>query len=807
MPIALTGIFILSLVLLASAAATTAAHAVSWTADAGAKLFPSTSASSQSTLNLYAAGNEYEGGQIAVRDSGSRTVSLSWASGSSPLLTQNATLHRVGYVTIRRASTGTKAHRGPYPDPLLPASFGSGMSVPAGTTSFYLLVHVPRGTDAGEYTGIVNVREGSAQTAVTIRLHVYAFDLPKQRVPAILAINQENVRASLRKSIPWNYENQVRILSKYYDFYKQYGFSPGVLIPSAWVRKANGALTNQETYRDYIARWLNDDSANAGLPVTRLSWSDKWPWRLRRPSSYKAQQIAYLTNICKLFKQRGWQDKLYAFPVDEPNPGAAERRAEAYARILHTASARAGFRAKYLLTTEPRPTRFKGRAANRFLFDDVDIWATRVYRYWDWLGPLRQRQRAGKEAWMYTYSFNPQARKAPTFLIDEPLADEHAMFWMMWRWNADGMLYWRANKWSTALGGGYRDPFLDPLSFRSKNGSLVFNGEASLLYPGYEPRLGLRDPYAGPLSSLRFEALRDGIEEHTYLQLASGLGNYGSLDRQVSGLAGRLADTLTYYPSGAYPWNWTNIPVFNGDAGAYAGAKRRVAEAIEGARVGRSLNVATGRVLDAGGSPIRGATVSDGVLTTTAAADGSFRLEGVLADYQLQASHPLYQTAYGRGTAGGSAQELRLRSGSAKLITSFESRGSVGLKRAAAKTSRTVATTGSRALRVTLRGRGAEFTYNFPRRARNLRWANRLELDVYNPGGMNWKNPWKLILVLHDTRGGRTWQRYILKPKDWTHISLTLPSKRFNRGSVSRLVIKVASDSGRTVYLDGLLAR
>lgn len=797
----------LTLAALIAALAPSAAHAVAWTADAGTKLSPHSLADDRTTLDLYAAGDEYEGGQIAVRGSSSRTVSLSWAPGSSPLLTEQTSLHRVGYVTIRRPSTGTKARAGEYPDPLLPAEFDQDLTVPAGTTSFYLLVHVPRGTDAGEYVGVVNVREGSSTSAVTVRLHVYAFDLPRQRVPALLAINQQNVRASVRGAIPWTHENQARVLSKYYDFYKRYGFSPGVLLPSAWVRKADGELTNRESYRDFIARWLNDDTSGPGHAVTRLSWSNKWPWRLSRPTEHRAQQIAYLANLCKLFKQSGWQDKLYAFPVDEPSPGAAERRAEAYARILHAASAKAGFRAKYLLTSEPRPRRFKGRPANTFLFDDVDIWATRVYRFWDWLGPLRERQRAGKQIWMYTYSFNPQARKAPTFLIDEPLADEHAIFWMMWRWNADGMLYWRANKWSTALGGGYRNPFLDPLSFRSKNGSLVFNGEASLLYPGYEPRLGLRNPYAGPLSSLRFEALRDGIEEHTYLQVASRLGDLGAPGRQVRGLAQRLAEELTYYASGAYPWNWTNIPLFNGDAGAYAGAKRRLGEAIENARAGRGLNVVTGRVLNEAGAPIRGATVSDGVLRTTTAADGSFSLQGVLTDCRLQASHPLYQASYASGSAGGPAVELRLRRSSARLITSFEARGSVVLRGAAAKSSRTVATDGSRALRVTLRGRGAELTYHFPRQARNLRWAEQLELDVFNPGGMNWTNPWKLILVLYDTHGGRTWERYILKPRDWTHISLTLPRKHFDAGNVSRLIVKATSDSARTVYLDGLLAR
>lgn len=803
----LLAVVVALLVTLLAAATAPAAGAAAWTAGAGTKIFPDTPAESRSTLELFAAGDEYEGGQIAVRGGAARSVSLSWTGDSSPLLVQNSTLHRIGYVTIRRPSTGTNARRGDYPDPLLPAHFGQAVSVPASSTSFYVLVHVPRGTDGGLYTGTIAVNEGGSVSTIAVRLNVYAFDLPRQRVPALLSINQVNVKQSLRGAIRWTHENQVRVMGAYYDFYKEYGFSPGVFTPVAWVDKSNGRLTDRDVYASRVSRWLNDDADHGGFAVTRYPWSNDWPWKLGTPTAQKAKTIGYLTNLLRLYKERGWAGKAYAFPVDEPSPGRAERKAEAYARMLHAASAKAGFHAKYLLTSEPRPVRFKGRPANRFLFDDVDIWATRVYRYWDWLTPLRQRQAAGKEAWMYTYSFNPQARKAPTFLIDEPLADEHAMFWMMWRWNADGMLYWRANKWSKALGGGYRDPFLDPLSFKSKNGSLVFNGEASLLYPGYEPRLGLKDPYARPLSSLRFEALRDGIEEHSYLQLATELGTYGSLDGRLRGLANELADTMTYYPTGAYPWNWTNIPVFNNDADAYAAARRRLAEAIERARVGQAPNAAAGRVLDAGGSPIQGATVSDGVLSTTTAADGSFRLEGVLASYQLTVSHPRYSSSSQTGQAGATVHELRLAAGEARLITAFSSRSGVSLRRATATPSSARVTTGTRALRVTLRGRNAEFVYNLPARWRNLRWAQRIELDVYNPSGMNWKNPWKLKVVAFDSRGKRTWQRYILKPKDWTHISLPLTGGGFNRRSVSKIVIKVASDSTRTIHLDGLLAR
>jgi hypothetical protein len=791
------------------AAATVAppANAAVWTQPAGIKVFPTAQAGPLAAVELCAAGGEYEGAQIVLGGGADRDVTFTWGTGSAKLLQSGVSLHRVGYVTISRPSTGTKAGAGRYPDPLLPAAFARPQRVGGESTSFYILAAVPRGTAAGDYTGQILVQDGGARETVPVRLHVYGFDLPQQRVPSILALNPENVKQSLRGAVPWTHENQIRALDGYYRLWKRYGFSPGGVFPVAWVKNDSGLLEGVDGYGPNIARYLNADVGGPGLSVSRYPWSPDWPWRYANISSVRAKTLRYLTELCRLYKDNGWADTTYAFPYDEPSPGRQERRAEAAARILHQASASVGFRAKYMLTTEPRPRALDGRAANRFLFDDVDIWASRVYRFWDSLPALRQQQAQGKQVWMYTYSFNPQARQAPTFLIDETLGDEHAIYWMMWRWKATGMLYWRANKWSRAGGGGWRDPYADPLSFRSTNGKLVFNGEASLVYPGYAPSLGLTDPFAAPLSSLRFEALRDGIEEHAYLQMATQLRAYGSgLDAKLNDLAQRLARSLTDYPSGAYPWNWTNIPDFSKDPGAYDGARRRLAEAIERAVAGREPAVASGRVLDASGAPVAGATVSDGVLRTTTGTDGSFRLEGVLAQHTLTASGPLYRPVTVAGQEGV-AQEITLPAGDARLLASFESRGGVTVSGGAAAPSGARATVGARSLRVRLGGRGGTLTWNVPRGLRDMSAGRQLEFDAFNPADMNWRAPWRLKVVAFDAHGHRAWERYILAPQEWTHIALPLSGGGFDSRAVAKVVVRIASDVPRSFYLDGLLAR
>ena len=259
--------------------------------------------------------------------------------------------------------------------------------------------------------------------------------------------------------------------------------------------------------------------------------------------------LDYLANVCRVFSARGWTDKLIAYPVDEPNTTSAERAADNLARTLHKASARAGFRAKFLLTDDPRPTRLTTHAANTFLFNDVDIWCVRYYYFFGRVPVLRKLQAKGAQVWWYPY-YNSSVAQLPNFVIDKGLADERVWGWLMYQWKVDGMLYWGITRWGNALTGkGDRDPYKNPLSFEYSDGR-VANGEASLIYPGYYPRYGLDDKSAPPVSSLRLEALRDGFQDLEYLRIAAKTP--GITPAAISA----VVKSVTWYP---YPIKYGHI--------------------------------------------------------------------------------------------------------------------------------------------------------------------------------------------------------------------------------------------------------
>ena len=278
--------------------------------------------------------------------------------------------------------------------------------------------------------------------------------------------------------------------------------------------------------------------------------------------------------MTQIYKERGWHDKAYIYILDETTKRSEEKQAERYARLAHQASARSGYRVKFLLTDDPRPHSLGGvKTANTFLYDDVDIWTLRYYYFFGRIPAVRERQNAGKEIWWYSY-VNDAVGRTPSFVIDKPHIDSRVWGWMMEEWNVDGILNWGFNRWGKPLtGNGWRDPYRNPLSLIK--GNLRSNGCTSLVYPGYYPRYGLDRPTAAPVSSLRLEALRDGLEEREYLKLAKARGADGRA------LADKVLRTITTFPYKIQQANVFNFPKYTDRNEVFDAARLKLADFIE----------------------------------------------------------------------------------------------------------------------------------------------------------------------------------------------------------------------------------
>ncbi len=554
-----------------------AAQASVWVIPAMARAYPTTKPGARQSIAIDAAGNEYQGVQVCLRGV-DRRVSLSWSMDSDPLIVDNAELFRVFYVKVTTPTTKLGSRAGWYPDPLVPRDFGTAMTVPGSanpgpTTPFYILVHVPLGTPPGEYTAALDVDNGgSEQVRIPFSLRVWGFGWSRISTRSAFVASQANLARSLPRNFAFDGQNKATVLRNFYTMMKQHGISPTIVHYMPTVADSSGSVA-EGTWAAKAAPFLDETGDAVGLQDNQLPFLQWFPWsRSQSPSS--AALLNYLTQMARVYKERGWDTKAYVYILDETTRRSEALRAERYARLLHKADRATGARVKFFLTDDPRPRSLGGvKTANTFLYDDVDIWALRYYYFFGRIPAVRERKRAGKEIWWYSYT-NDAVRRVPSFVIDKPHIDSRVWGWMMEEWNVDGILNWGFNRWGKATtGAGWRDPYRYPLSFA--RGTRRANGDTCLVYPGYYPRYGLTDPAAPPVSSLRLEALRDGLEEREYLRLAEAQGASGRA------LADKALATITRFPYKIVQANVFNFPVYTKNNATFDAAREALAEFIE----------------------------------------------------------------------------------------------------------------------------------------------------------------------------------------------------------------------------------
>jgi len=193
----------------------------------------------------------------------------------------------------------------------------------------------------------------------------------------------------------------------------------------------------------------------------------------------------FLPAIQKHLEEKGWLGIYTQHLCDEP----IKENAESY-RIL----------AALVKKHAPKLRRID---ANHYaeLVGSLDVWVPQLNYYDQALGFYRERQKAGDEVW--TYTCLAPTGTYPNRLIDYSLLKVRLLHWVNFRFGATGYLHWGWNQWSV------KDPFAD---VEPPHGGNIFlpPGDAWIVYPSKERVL---------LSSLRFEAMRDGIEDYELLAL------------------------------------------------------------------------------------------------------------------------------------------------------------------------------------------------------------------------------------------------------------------------------------------------
>lgn len=464
------------------------------------------------TVEIKVAANEAEAAQLvltprnALADSRVTLVGDPAGPNGARLSSDAVAILRVGYVPVRLPTDGSCV-AADHPDPLPPQD-ADPWPVPAGENQpFWVRVRPPKGTPPGVYRGELEIAADGLKTRVALEVEVFGFALPDETTcRSQLGLNTDFIVKYHRLSSP---EEQRIVFDKYLQFFADNRIAPYRPAPDAkWSVRWEGDVPHFDwtEWDAAMARAMDKYRFNTfRMFLDGLGGGDSYSHRRRAIGGvgeddprYAVRMKAYLGGVEAHLREKGWLDKAIVYWFDEP----AEKD---YPFV------RSGF--DILRAYSPGLVRAVTEEPVDGLAGAPNLWCSHTHRLYDHPAALAAARARGDTIWWYL-CWLPKAPYAGLF-IDHPAVEMRTWLWQSRAERVTGVLVWLMNRWqSTSLyrNGALQDPYLDPMSRHSGDGKCFGNGDGMLAYPPKE-RL------SGPVSSIRMEMLRDGIEDYEYFAM------------------------------------------------------------------------------------------------------------------------------------------------------------------------------------------------------------------------------------------------------------------------------------------------
>ncbi|MFP4191510.1 MAG: glycoside hydrolase domain-containing protein [Candidatus Hydrogenedentota bacterium] len=496
-------------------------------------------------MTLRAARNEAEAAQFVLRpEQELRNVTVTPGAldgpGDARLGADVIDVLEVGYVPVQQP-TDERGLAAPWPDPL-PKLTGPIDIAADRNQPFWVRVSVPEDAVAGIYRGEVTIEMDDATAAVPLEVEVYDFTLP-QTSTCETAFGFNSNRVFEYHGLEAE-EDRRAVLEEYLESFSGHRVSPyepAPLDPFEVTWPDAGEVTE-------LVEEVGVDEAAEALDIS-IDWSD-WEAAMehalenhgfntfRLPSTgmgggtfhaqyapellgfgaddpeYQALFTAYWQKVEAKLREKGWLDKAYLYWFDEPSSDDYEFVMEGWDRIREAA---------------PDIQRMLTEHVTEELFGGPEIWCP-VSPQFD-MDDAEARREHGERFWWYVCTV-PKAPYA-TLFIDHPGTSLRAWLWQTWQREIDGVLVWETTYWTSdaAYPDSLQNPYEDPMGWQSSYGTEPGtrqpwgNGDGRFLYPPRAAADG--DPeepvLEGPVDSIRWEMLRDGIEDYDYLAILERL--------------------------------------------------------------------------------------------------------------------------------------------------------------------------------------------------------------------------------------------------------------------------------------------
>jgi len=537
------------------------------------------------TVRLEAAGNDFEAAQIVVRPAkalrGLTAVASELRGPDGAVLAADRVRILYVYYHFVQQPTDATGVRDWWPDALPPLD--KPLDVAAGENQpLWVLVQVPSGTRPGDYHGQITLQADGFTARVPLALRVWNFALPnRNHLQTAFGLSPGNI---FRYHGLKTEADKRRVLDLYHQSFAEHRISPydptpldriGVkFLPQSNPPRAEVDFTAFDRAMSEAVDKYHFNNFDVHIEgMGGGTFHERHPPRIgqfgEETSQYQAMFSSYVRQLENHFRERGWLDMAYVYWFDEPEPRDYDFVAQGLRRLKQSAP---GLRR--MLTEEPGENALAGL---------VDIWCPVSPNYDH--AAAEKRRAHGEQFWWYVCT----GPKAPycTLFIDHPATELRVWHWQTWQRNIVGTLVWQTNYWTSeaAYPDQPQDPYEDPMGYVSgystPRGVKRYwgNGDGRFIYPplaaAVPGRAGDEPVIAPPVSSIRWEMLREGVEDYEYLYLLREL-----IQQHRSHLrpkeVGRLEDLLAV-PAAIT----TEMTKFTTDPAPVYDHRRAVAEAIE----------------------------------------------------------------------------------------------------------------------------------------------------------------------------------------------------------------------------------
>jgi hypothetical protein len=461
-----------------------------WVETYGTMILHDRAAGPAKEITLTGVRNEVVAAQIALRaaQDSEKPCTFEWTAlagpGGKEIAKDNVTLFRAADIEVLKGSGENKSKEplrsrpvGKFPDALVPLYLRDGTNVANAiklekdqTLAFWVDIHVPAGTPAGDYTGSITLKSDGPAISVPVKLTVRDIEIPADSsIPSLY-----NLR--LHPHAAANQDNYVAAAMAHRLQPSNYGYL-GLSQAQADKYNPNG--------KGWVSVYVSDMG-----PI-------------------KADKLAALKKTTAHLKERNLFERSFLQLHDEPKhspreddiPGVTamiksilQEVPEWKGKLMETISNTAGMELDPLLT--------------------VEVFTLRTYGPWSWTKSegreeWDKRRANGQQLWFYVS--NNQGTPYPTFDVDTPTVafEPRVMAWAWWYEKAVGHLYW--------------DLMFDP-SWKLHGGNFP-PGDGQLMYPGdfagALPMDWLRvKDIKEPVVSRRMKVFRQGLQEWELLKLA-----------------------------------------------------------------------------------------------------------------------------------------------------------------------------------------------------------------------------------------------------------------------------------------------